>query len=153
MKPDDVFETDADTFRVRGKDMVFGFETRWGRTAPEKCICGTKKNPHWCEGRADKRQQFFRSLKLTGDFYGEPFVPLDWVDDCIDVTWGMMVHDGKGWYRLIQEVDGHIIRGGMKSIFQSAVACYWLATARRGRTGAFAQQTMKKRCLSWCLLS
>ena len=129
--------------QVRGVDRFFGTYEHWPKTGPVKCdMCGSKKSPHWCEAEADFMQEFFRLLVLVdGKYHGEPFEPIDWVETALDVVWGVKIWDGDGWYRLIQDVIGNIIRGQMKSTFLRGVKCWWLRFAPRGYVAAFAQQT------------
>ena len=51
------------------------------------------------QSKADEHIQFLEMLKLTGDFWGQPFRLLDWQKDVISQVYGTVDETGKRQYR------------------------------------------------------
>ena len=163
---DDV-SVDTLTLDVRGVERRFGFSGLW--LPPEGLDCGRSVDGigdcdyvfrpskklhlkgrdlrdslplHWCEPPVVEIEEFSKGIVLVdGDFDGEPFVPLDWVQVVIEVLFGVMMYDStarrQGFYRLIQEVVASITRGQMKSTFEEFLICVFLAFWPDGSEGCF----------------
>ena len=104
---------------------------------------------HFCEPPVLLIEEFASGISLVdGGFDGEPFEPIDWVAEVIEVLFGVMMYDSTarhpGFYRLIQEVLLAITRGQMKSTFEEFMACVFLAMWPAGSEGCFAQQSREE---------
>lgn len=49
--------------------------------------------------RADEHLEFLQLLRLTGDFFGQPFILLPWQREIIEAVYGTVLEDGRRQYK------------------------------------------------------
>jgi len=76
--------------------------------------------PYFDEKKATRAVRFVEMLKLTDDFFGRPFVLMDYARDILWNVYGTMTDDG---FRLIRDIYLEVPKKNAKSQLGGAIAC------------------------------